>query len=156
MKKILKWTGVALVAAFILIQFIRPDRTNPVSDPANDYTRSLLVPPDVKSIVDRACRDCHTNETVWPWYSNFAPVSWLLADDVTEGRRHLNLSEWGKYTPKQKIKRLSDIDGEVSDGSMPLPNYLRIHSEAVLTQVERDKISHWADEEGRKLGGNDE
>lgn len=156
MKKILKWTVIGLGTVFILIQVIRPDRTNPPVNPANDYTQSMTVPADVKSIIDRACRDCHTNETRWPWYSNIAPVSWLLADDVHEGRRHMNLSEWGTYKLSRKISRLSNIDTQLSDGSMPLPNYVRMHPEAVLTQADRDKLSHWANEEGRKLGGDDD
>ncbi|MGE5313580.1 MAG: heme-binding domain-containing protein [Acidobacteriota bacterium] len=155
MKKILMWTGIALAAAFVLIQLKRPERTNPSADPAHNYANVLSVPADVKSIIDRACRDCHSNDTRWPWYSNVAPVSWLLADDVEEGRRHLNLSEWGTYKKSKQIKKLSEIDGEIADGSMPLPKYIRLHPEANLTQAERDRISKWADDEGRKLGGEE-
>jgi hypothetical protein len=155
MKNLLKWAGVTLAAAFILIQFYRPERTNPPANPALNFTQSLSVPPEVGSIIDRACRDCHSNATRWPWYSNVAPISWLLADDVAEGRRHMNLSEWGSYKKKQQIKRLADIDGEISDGSMPLPKYVLLHPEAKLTQAERDRLSKWADEEGRKLGGDE-
>ena len=155
MKKKLMWGAVVLLVVFLLIQVKRPDRTNPPVNQAAVYTAHLSVPEDVKSIISRACYDCHSNETTWPWYSNVAPVSWLVAHDVEEGRRHLNFSEWGTYKKGRMIKKLSEIEGEVTDNSMPMPKYLKMHPEAVLTAADRERLSKWAIDEGHKLGGNE-
>ena len=152
MKKILMWALGILVAACILIQLKRPDKTNPPVNPAAVYTAHLSVPDDVKAIIGRACNDCHSNETTWPWYSNVAPVSWLVAGDVEQGRRHLNFSEWGTYKKARMIKKLSEIEGEVTDNSMPLQKYVKMHPEAALSDADRDRLSKWAIEEGNKLG----
>lgn len=153
MKKILvRVVGIAFIVA-VLIQVKRPERTNPPVDPAAVYTAHLSVPENVRTIITRACYDCHSNETKWPWYSNVAPVSWLVAADVVDGRKHLNFSEWGTLKPGRVIKKLSEIEGEVTDNSMPLPKYLKLHPEAVLTDADKDVLTKWAIEEGRRLGG---
>jgi hypothetical protein len=155
MKKYLVWGGGILVVAFLLIQVKRPDRSNPPVDAAMVYSTHMSVPDSVNSIITRACYDCHSNETKWPWYSSVAPISWLVAQDVEQGRRHLNFSEWGKMKKGRMIKKLSDIEGEVTDHSMPLPKYLKLHPEAVLTDADREVLSKWAIEQGRKLGGDE-
>jgi hypothetical protein len=150
-KKTLKRIGWLAMATFVVIQFIRPDRNNPESNPEKNIEAVLKVPADISVIMDRACRDCHSNNTVWPWYSNIAPVSWVIARDVTGGRRHLNFSEWGNYEKKRMIKKLSEIGEEVAGQSMPLPKYLLLHSEAKLTQQERKVFSDWAEKESDKM-----
>jgi hypothetical protein len=155
MKKILVWIVGILFVAFVLIQFKRPDRTNPPVDPAAVFTAHLQVPEDVKAIIHRACYDCHSNETKWPWYTNVAPVSWLVADDVEQGRKHLNFSEWGTYKPKRMIVKLSNIEGEITDKTMPLPKYLKLHPEAELTDADRDRLSKWAVSEHHRLAGDE-
>jgi hypothetical protein len=155
MKKILVWSVGILFVVFLLIQVKRPNRTNPPVNPSLVYTAHLSVPNNVDSMLRRACFDCHSNETHWPWYTNVAPVSWLIAQDVEEGRKHLNFSEWGTLKKGRMIKKLADIDGEVSDKSMPLPKYLKLHPEAVLTDADRDRLSKWVTGEGNRLGGDE-
>jgi len=127
-----------LLSAFVGIQFINVERTNP------PVTKELQASPEVKSILKNACYDCHSNETVWPWYSKVAPVSFLIADHVNEGRRHLNFSTWGDmYTPKQKEYK-KEIWREIESGNMPISNYTILHPKAKLKPEELLLIKKWA------------
>ena len=94
MQKILKWAAISLGIAFMVMQFIRPAKTNPLVDDASTMSARLQVTPEVEAILNRSCIDCHSYKTVWPWYSKVAPISWLLVSDVNEGRKHFNLSNW--------------------------------------------------------------
>jgi hypothetical protein len=120
---------LVLVVIFGLIQLVPygRDHTNPsvLQEPAWDSgeTRALAV---------RACYDCHSNETAWPWYSNIAPVSWLVQRDVDEGRRRLNFSEWG--TRRERADEAAEV---VQEGEMPPFYYLPLHPEARLSSQEK-------------------
>ncbi|MDD8018787.1 MAG: heme-binding domain-containing protein [Bacteroidota bacterium] len=154
-KKILKISGIVAGIAFVLIQFIQPNRSNPPFDPATTMQAELKIPTNVSSLLERGCKDCHSNETRWPFYSYIAPVSWLVADDVKEGRKHMNFSEWGSYKEKKKIRVVTGIYQEVKDRTMPLPKYVPLHPDAKFTDAERDTLLHWAKSEGEKmLGGS--
>src|SRR5262252_5177444 len=100
MKRVLKIAAILLVVLVIGIQAIRPARTNPPIDESQTINAKTAITPDVSSILDRSCRDCHTNKTVWPWYTNVAPVSWRLSNRVHDGRRSSNTSAWGKLDQK--------------------------------------------------------
>jgi hypothetical protein len=94
----------------------------------------------VAALVRRACHDCHSNNTVWPWYSRIAPVSWLIADDVKGGRAHLNFSEWSYYGPEMSMLKLKQACTEVKAGDMPLWQYKLLHSQARLSQTDIEKL----------------
>ena len=85
---------VALVAFLVVIQIFQPARTNPPAVPSRSLTAHVRVPEDVYSSLIRSCGDCHSNQTRWPWYSRVAPLSWVITDDVNEGRRHMNFEDW--------------------------------------------------------------
>jgi hypothetical protein len=111
------------------------------------------APPAVKALLRRACRNCHSGATEWPWYSRVAPVSWLVAHDVHEGREHLDLATLPAATPKRKAKLFGEIAEEVGEGDMPLRSYRWLHPEARLTEDERKAIVDWANaEEDTALG----
>jgi hypothetical protein len=97
--------------------------------------------PQVKDILDRSCRDCHSNKTEWPWYTNVAPVSWFVIDHVNEGRHRLNLSEWARLD--QPGKKLQKICDEVQDGGMPLSSYLPMHPKAKLSEQDKKTLCDW-------------
>src|SRR5471030_1148435 len=107
MKKILMWFFGALVVAFALLQLTNPPRTNPPV--VSDLMAKNAPPPEVAAMLHSACYDCHSSETKWPWYSRVAPMSWLIANDVRDGRENLNLSDWPD-APVRAAKRLEDID----------------------------------------------
>jgi hypothetical protein len=128
-----RWTLI-IVAALIVIQ-IPPllFETNPpvIAEPQ-------WVNPQTRALAQRACFDCHSNETVWPWYSRIAPPSWLVALDVFRGRRHLNFSEWG--TASAETRGLSEAVRQIQRGSMPPDNYLLLHPGAALSVAEKQQL----------------
>ena len=142
MKKILKVLLLALVPAFLIIQLVPVDRTNPPV--VSDLDASI----EVKSILKRSCYDCHSNETRWPWYSYVAPVSWLVSHDVKEGREELNFSEWGRYASDAEMKE--EIVEEIIEGEMPLPIYLVTHSNGSVTEQELEVLKKWSGSSSEK------
>jgi hypothetical protein len=136
---------------FVVAQVIRPARTNPPVDASRTIQAQLAVPPDVSEIFGRSCRDCHSNTTVWPWYSNVAPVSWLLVSHVNNGRRHMSLSNWGDYTPKEARERLEEMCKEVREGEMPMSSYVLAHTSAALTDRDRETLCAWSERERSKI-----
>ncbi|HEY0882144.1 MAG TPA: heme-binding domain-containing protein [Archangium sp.] len=129
---------LAVLAVFLLMQVARPEQTNP------PVTGDVGAPPEVAAILKKACYDCHSNETKWPWYSQVAPVSWLVANHVKDGRKHLNFSEWQGYEDGRKLKKLEETAEEVGEGEMPIPGYSALHAEAKLTDAEKKAIVEWA------------
>jgi hypothetical protein len=132
-----------LAVVFVAMQFVRPSLANPPVDETKTIEAVAQVPADVHTILERSCADCHSNKSVWPWYSRVAPVSWLLADDVKKGRKHLNLSEWGTYKPKRQAHKLEEICEQVKQGEMPLKTYLALHSRAKLSDADRARLCEW-------------
>ena len=131
-----KKTKVALgvlAAAAVVIQFFPPERTNPPSDQAASFEAVVKPPAQVAAIVARACQDCHSNRSVWPWYSRVAPASWLVADDVHEARRKFNFSAWARLSPERAQEVLGDMCFEVKTGGMPLWQYRLLHPAAKLS-----------------------
>jgi hypothetical protein len=151
MKKRLKIAGIALLLVLVAVQFIRPDRNNPPNDPNQEIGAIFPVPGPVQQILDRSCIDCHSNRTRWPWYSSIAPISWVVASDVKEGREHMNFSEWGTYNRGRIISRLDMIVSQVDKGDMPLPGYLLLHRDARLTEEQKDTLCSWAERSSDSL-----
>lgn len=129
----------ALAAAFVGIQFVPVEaKENPTSQPP------LPEPPEVVAILKRACYDCHSHEVRWPWYSRIAPVSWLVARDVIEGRKGINYSEWPEDEDDRAFSREQTWDS-VQTGEMPLWFYLPLHPEANLTEGDKEILKKWAE-----------
>ena len=151
MKKALRWVIIVVGVLLVGAQFIRPDRTNPSADLSKDFAAIYGQTSTIVPLIRKACYDCHSSETRWPWYSNITPVSWFVSDDVREARRHLNFSTWGDYPARKRASSLDHIRDEVSSGDMPMWTYLLMHSDAHLTQGERDSIVSWAEREKKEL-----
>ena len=150
-KKVLKWTGIVLAVAFVAIQFVRPAKTNPPVDESSTLSARLQVTPEVEAILNRSCVDCHSHKTVWPWYSNIAPISWLLVRDVNEGRRHWNVSNW-PTDPKRSARRLEEMCEQVEKNETPLAIYLPMHPTAKLSDADKKTLCDWANAERQRLG----
>lgn len=144
MRKVFKVAAISFAVLFLLAQLIRPDLTNPPVDPVERLEASVNVPADVAAIFKRSCNDCHTNETVHPWYSQITPVNWWLYSHFDHGREHLNFSTWAKYTPQQKNKKLEEVCEVLKSGEMPLPSYLLGHRDAVLSPDDSKLLCKWA------------
>jgi len=136
--------AIALVVLLVLAQLVRVDRTNP------PVMSDVPAPPEVKAELRRACYDCHSNETAWPWYSQVAPISWLLAYDVGEGREELNFSTWQQYDENRRQKKLKET---VNEGEMPPRYYVLLHPDARLPDRDRQTLAAWAAEVGSDPAG---
>ena len=142
---------LAIAVLFVLSQLYRPAHENPAVDQNMVIEKSMNVPPNVQAILSRSCADCHSSKTVWPWYTNVAPVSWLVIDDVHEGRQEMNLSEWGTFSERRKRRKLQEICEQVSKKEMPLSNYVMIHHDAALSDADRKALCDWANAEREKI-----
>ena len=151
MRRVLKIVAILLVLLVVGIQAIRPARTNPAIDESQTINAKTQITPEVASIFDRSCRDCHSNKTVWPWYTNVAPVSWWLSNHVSDGRRSMNMSEWGKLPNDRQERKLRQICDEVQDGNMPLSSYTPMHRSAKLSDQDKKMICDWTDKERERI-----
>jgi len=140
-KKIL----IGLLILLIAIQFFRPDK-NISDDRTYDITTSYKVPTEVQQILDVACTDCHSNKTEYPWYSKVQPVAWWLNSHITEGKRHLNFSEFTKLPLAFQNHKLDEVAEVLEKGEMPLPSYtyFGLHSGADLSEEQKELIMDWA------------
>jgi len=109
------------------------------------------VPPDVLTIIERSCQDCHSDRTHYPWYSYVAPVSFLIRRDVQRGRARLNLSHWPEYTLTRRLRFLSEIANQVQEREMPLPIYTLMHRTARLSDSEIQSLFRWTQTERLRL-----
>jgi hypothetical protein len=144
MRTVVGWGGAGLALLLATIQFVPQARSNPATDPAGTLTASTRVPDDVTRLLDRACRDCHSNQTRWPWYSRVAPVSWLVVDHVNHGRSHFNYSEWKRYPPDEAARLLKQSCELAREQSMPLRSYTWVHRDARLAETEVEALCAWA------------
>jgi len=141
MKKKILWT---LLIILIAIQFIRPARNQSTSISANDISRHYNVPANITDILKRSCNDCHTNNTVYPWYSNIQPFAWWLQNHVNEGKRELNFSEFGSYTPRKQDHKMEEFIESIEKDEMPLNSYLWVHKDAKLSADDKKALTDWA------------
>jgi hypothetical protein len=141
MKRFFRSAVLTLLLGGAAAQFIRPNTANPPIDPERSLWNDRRVDPQVAAILRRACADCHSNETAWPWYSKISPVSWWVADHVNKGRAKLNFSDWSGPMADE----LEEIGDSIHKRKMPLPSYLWIHRHSRLSAADRDLLMKWAD-----------
>lgn len=139
MSKRLKLTFVVVAVAFAAAQLIRPDRANPASDPSRAIGAHVGTASALAAVLDRACRDCHSNDTIWPSYTHVAPASWLMAYGVSKGRQAVNFSEWAAYSPGAQRTLLSASCDDASSGKMP-GIYSRLRPETRLSPQDVETI----------------
>lgn len=153
MKRVLKWFGAVLGVLVIAIQLVPVERSNPPVE------TEVAAPAEVRAVLRRACYDCHSNETDWPWYAWVAPISWQVAHDVHEGREKFNFSTWNRLEPRKQAKVQHEVWEEVSEGEMPPWFYLPVHPEARLSAEDRSVLQAWsaaAERRGRQREGHDD
>ncbi len=146
-KRILIILAIVIVAGIIVLQFFRIDKANPPVVQSETLEATTAVPPDISLILGRSCNDCHTNQTLYPWYANLQPMGWLLKNHIDDGRRQMNFSIWNTYQLKRRSKKLEQICEQVESKEMPLPSYLWIHRDAVLSENESKALCDWAKQE---------
>lgn len=139
MSRRLKQVAAVFVVVFAAAQLVRPERANPATDATRTIQAHVGTTSGLVAVLDRACRDCHSNATVWPWYTQIAPASWLMAYGVTKGRKAVNFSEWATYPPEAQRILLSASCQDVSEGKMPGP-YTLLRPETRLSARDVETI----------------
>ena len=137
-KKIL--IGLAIV--FIIIQFFRPSK-NLSADTSKDISKLYNVPDNVETILQRACNDCHSNKTVYPWYAEVQPVEWWLNDHIVDGKRHFNLNNFASLKVAVQKKKMEECMEQIKKNEMPLDSYTWIHKDAILSEADKQTINTW-------------
>jgi hypothetical protein len=142
-KKILKRFFQLLLLALIVIQFFRPAKNKAEAIGKNDITTLYAVPQDVQHILKTSCYDCHSNNTVYPWYAEVQPVAWWLNSHIEDGKKDLNFSEFAGYRIRRQYKKLEEISDLVKKDEMPLDSYLWIHKYAKLNEQQKLTLASW-------------
>ena len=134
------WTGIGI--AFLVLQLVPIDRENPPVE------LEVTAPEEVREVLERACYDCHSNESHWPWYGYIAPASWLVAYDIDEARDHMNFSTWNQYDEDEQIDMIEEVWEEVEEGEMPPFFYTPLHPPAQLDENDRAVLREWSENAG--------
>ena len=138
-KKIVK----LVMLLFVLIQFYRPSKNTSTEVSVADFLKITNADESVSILFKTSCYDCHSNNTKYPWYAQVAPISWMVAHHVDEGKEELNFSEWNTFSQKRKEKKLDEIIEMLEEREMPLKTYLPMHSEAKLSDTQNQKLIDW-------------
>lgn len=141
--KIFKRILLVLLVALIAIQFVRPAK-NESTDKSKHISTLYAVPADVNTILTKACNDCHTNNTLYPWYASVQPVTWWLDDHIKEGKSHLNFDDYSTYSLRKQYHKMEEVIEQVKEKEMPLNSYTWVHRDAKLSDEERVALTTWA------------
>lgn len=142
MKKII----FLIIIILIGIQFITIDKTNPPIDSKKDFFANVNAPPELETTIKNACYDCHSHHTKYPWYSDVAPISWLIKEHIRDGRNHLNFSIWPDYKERKKAHKIEEAIEVIKSGEMPMKGYVMLHPEAELTHERKMELTRWLGE----------
>lgn len=144
MKKSVRIVLIIGVIILVIIQFIQPSKNQGVMDD-NHLFNQTAVPDNIRTILQKSCMDCHSNQTNYPWYDRIAPVSWMVNNHIREGKKSVNLSKWGNYSKIDKITILDNICNEITKKKMPLKSYTFIHRDTRLNEEKIDSLCAWTE-----------
>jgi hypothetical protein len=136
---------IVLLVILIVIQFFHPKKNISTAKSPTDISALYPVPADVARVLNKACNDCHSNNTRYPWYSNLQPVAWWLDNHIQEGKRELNFNEFASYPLRKQYHKLEEVSEQLEEGHMPLSSYTFIHTDAKLTDTEKAALTSWVD-----------
>lgn len=140
-KKIL----LGLLVLLIFIQFWHPARNKSEQVMSNDFTKTIAVPGEVQGILEKSCYNCHSNKTDYPWYAYVQPLHWYLNDHIESGKAALNFNEFNTYSSRRQMSKLRAIGSSIKEGTMPLPSYTLLHSNAILSEAEKVLLMNWVE-----------
>lgn len=146
MKKFLKIFGIILLVLLLAVQlYPKPAKNESAEISKNDIHNRYAIPANVDSILKVSCYDCHSNNTVYPWYARVQPVAWWLGDHITEGKREINFSEFLSYRVGKQYKKMAEIKEQIDENEMPLSSYTLIHTDAKLSREEKLVLVNWSE-----------
>ena len=145
MRKILSFRFIclSLLAILLIMQLFRIDKTNPAPNSQADFISIAQPPEEIARLIKTGCYDCHSNESVYPWYSNIAPFSWIIKSHIDDARKDVNFSEWGNYQPGKRGHKLDECKEMIEKGEMPLAGYELLHPRAKFSSEEREKLKSY-------------
>lgn len=135
-----------LLVVFVAIQFIHPERNESAEPQTADISTIYKVPVDVSNILNKACNDCHSNNTIYPWYATIQPVAWWLNDHIQEGKGEINFNKFASYAPAKQYHKLEEFKKQIDEDEMPLSSYTLIHTNAKLTDSEKKILTNWSED----------
>ena len=141
---LMKKIGITVLIVLIGIQFIQPARNENGQALPTDISKTVFIPGNVKSLLQTACNDCHSNNTNYPWYTYVQPMGWIMNNHIQDGKKELNFSEFGSYSGRRQQSKLKSIASQVKDDEMPMASYLLMHKNARLTKEQKTLIIDWA------------
>ncbi|MGN6291799.1 MAG: heme-binding domain-containing protein [Chitinophagaceae bacterium] len=144
--RIIKKIVWGLLIVLVLLQFIPASVNKTAKDSGMDITAQYPVPSAVQSVLKKACYDCHSNNTNYPWYARVQPFRLWIDGHVNDGKKELNFSEYGSYSKKKKFNKLRSIGETLKEGTMPLESYRLLHAGAKLTDAEKAAVLKWVDD----------
>ncbi len=147
----IKFILVTILILLIIIQFLKPDKNIHPGSQTADISTLYIVPANVDTILIKACKDCHSNNTRYPWYNNFQPVAWFLDNHVKDGKRSFNLNEFAAYPAAKQYDKIKEIKKQIDDGEMPLSSYTLIHTNAKLSDAEKNTVIKWSENIRRQM-----
>jgi len=134
---------IALLIAFTVIQFMQPARNQSGQAVQSDLSTTYSIPDSVYTLFKNACFDCHSNNTIYPWYSHIQPMGWLISRDIENGKAKLNFNELRSLSKRKQASKLQEIEYQIKDGSMPLAQYKLLHKNARLTKEDTELLIEW-------------
>lgn len=140
-----------LLAALLIIQFFRPEKNISADAPRAGIAQKFVVPEDVNQILKTSCYDCHSNNTIYPWYFSVQPVAWWLSGDIEEGKHHLNFDEYASYNLRRQYKKFEAIGEHIKEDEMPLSTYTFIHRSAILSSEQKEKLIQWSSDRANDM-----
>jgi hypothetical protein len=140
----LRKIAIVLLIGLVAIQFFHPRKNKSTEAQPNYIGNTFPVPADVKAILGKACNDCHSNNTRYPWYTNIQPVHWFMDNHIRDGKKEMNLDEYTNKPLRFQYHKMDDLIEQVKENKMPISSYLWIHKDAKLTQEEKNKLLNWA------------
>jgi Haem-binding domain len=155
MKRFRKWGLAAAPLLALGASFVHPYGQIRHERSSGALLVEAEAPPEIARILERACQNCHSQRTEWPWYSYVAPMSWMIEKDVHGARTHMNLSRWQDYTVEQRLDLLTRLAVDVRNRKMPLPRYVTMHSEARLSNEDVEQLVSWAHRERTRVRSAD-
>lgn len=147
----IKKITIGILVLVVVLQFVRPPRNLAEGISGNDISKTYGIPDAVHSIFVEKCYDCHSNNTIYPWYTNVQPVGWWMNYHIEDGKKHLNFSEFKTYTEKKANHKLEELSEMVVDGLMPIESYLWMHRNAKVSPEEVSMINNWIQSLGIKI-----
>ncbi|MDD7913313.1 heme-binding domain-containing protein [Polaribacter ponticola] len=135
--KTVKVIALIFLIAFVGIQFIPTTLNQSKNVLKSDFLLVNNAPKIIRKALENSCYDCHSNNTIYPWYSKIQPAAWFLENHIKEGKKELNFSDWTTYSDRRKKSKLKSIISQIKDDQMPLTSYTLIHNNAILSSKEK-------------------